>query len=51
MFSNPKFIIKTLSSFLVFTIIVQIILGAWVRLTDQVCHVQTGHYVMVFFSN
>ena len=35
MFSNPKFIIKTLSSFLVFTIIVQIILGAWVRLTGS----------------
>ena len=35
MFKSPKLIIACLSGFLVLTIITQIILGAWVRLTGS----------------
>ena len=35
MFKNPNYIISSLSGFLIFTIITQIVLGAWVRLTGS----------------
>ena len=35
MFNNPRLVIKILSGFLGLTIVTQILLGAWVRLTGS----------------